>query len=892
MRWPFGVALLLVFATWARLTPAASADMYLDECALAHGCPLVWRGDGECEPSCYNEECNLDGGDCGNEEPDECALTRGCPMTYRGDGECDSICYNEECEFDDGDCGKCALTHGCPLMYKGDGECDIICYNEECNLDDGDCGNEEPDECALTRGCPKIWRGDGHCHNTCNTKLCLYDDGDCNPTFAEVPKSFLTFFCMCLVLPGIFYRFVFTPWYLKRFDDFLNRSGYLTEQLKRKRVEFFNHTSSFYVCRKAMNEKWASLSDGSIEAFPAVVNKIELPDNTFDESMRQQSLAGRVVENYTELFEAATVALLAYDLSLRALLRSLVLPDRYLIVAPLKSERRAREKANSDYHTREPGPGFSWLFDIVRASILCESTQQILAVLKALCANDNLQVCRLKNRFKKSTPGGCRDINLNLRIKIPSRDGRSTVFHMCELQIRHKVLDDLDKSLHAHADYEFFRVYFLGNTDAVEARLKLMDKVFAGGANISHYSAKRPAAHFEDSFIPSPSATVAPEGGGPDGDPVQSLVAEVISLGNVDAMDAFAQLCVFMCDIENAIKLRMAQLKILGWDSVSTLSQLAELLMEPVRAKHRLDFWTRIAVQACQGYETRDKVELAARIYEKVITLLGGEVYRPSLLNLFDYKTHQWAPFPEGSVDLRKELFQALVGRAECFSVFQNKRNSAENTIVRDSPVNAQVLATKLFKLAEYKQELALGPDHEETLRTRKKHAAHLLAGFNVLVCFQYIDCCPCMSCTSTSKESEVIRMYKDIIEGQSRCPTLGPAHPETVDTIRCMAVVLEEIGEWHQARELYEDVLEKQTRGYGPDHVETLAAKDRLEKMVFEHGKLFYGCWHRPIYRTLSYWILSLYIIIPSLYWIVSFIRWQASDDSDFSSEKKNRSV
>merc|ERR1711977_558388 len=41
-----------------------------------------------------------------------------CHSHWRGDGECDFSCYNFACNYDDGDCCEC-YSH-----WRGDGECD------------------------------------------------------------------------------------------------------------------------------------------------------------------------------------------------------------------------------------------------------------------------------------------------------------------------------------------------------------------------------------------------------------------------------------------------------------------------------------------------------------------------------------------------------------------------------------------------------------------------------------------------------------------------------------------------------------------------------------------------------------------------------------------------
>ena len=61
-----------------------------------------------------------------------------------------------------------------------------------------------------------------------------------------------------------------------------------------------------------------------------------------------------------------------------------------LTIAPLKSRKRCGEKANDDY-----GDDAGRLVDILRASIVVDTEEQLIAVAEAL---GGLKVVRLKNR--------------------------------------------------------------------------------------------------------------------------------------------------------------------------------------------------------------------------------------------------------------------------------------------------------------------------------------------------------------------------------------------------------------------------------------------------------------------------------------------------------------
>ena len=160
------------------------------------------------------------------------------------------------------------------------------------------------------------------------------------------------------------------------------------------------------------------------------------------------------------------------------------------------------------------GPGEAWLFDIVRGSVICETVEEVNALLTCLLRQDaatrrqsqrqrqgqgqgrgqqttttstapaamatprtddatasprsddavvapELEVLRLKNRFKFPTPGGFRDVNVNIRIRIDDGDGTAAgaaaepVYHVCELQIHCHDIKDLAKKLLSHKVLEF-----------------------------------------------------------------------------------------------------------------------------------------------------------------------------------------------------------------------------------------------------------------------------------------------------------------------------------------------------------------------------------------------------------------------------------------------------
>ena len=196
-------------------------------------------------------------------------------------------------------------------------------------------------------------------------------------------------------------------------------------------------------------------------------DNIKKEDGRFDPAMRQVNQSGAVISNLDELLSVGKEAKEVYEKFLKSLLESLNLDESMLHIAPLKAEKRCIEKARDDYSSRECGPAESWLYDIVRGTIICETEQEISDVVSAL--EKSKSVIRMKNRFKKPTPGGFRDINMNVRVQVTA-----TCSHICELQIHCRAIKDKGVELHSHEVYEFFRSYFKGSTETVDKRLQLV----------------------------------------------------------------------------------------------------------------------------------------------------------------------------------------------------------------------------------------------------------------------------------------------------------------------------------------------------------------------------------------------------------------------------------
>ena len=84
-----------------------------------------------------------------------------------------------------------------------------------------------------------------------------------------------------------------------------------------------------------------------------------------------------------------------------------------VLCAPLKSELRASEKMHDEYGGRPP-PYASYLLDILRGTLICDSEDEIVKCVDYL--RTHATVLRLKNRFREPHFSGMRDCLLNCEV--------------------------------------------------------------------------------------------------------------------------------------------------------------------------------------------------------------------------------------------------------------------------------------------------------------------------------------------------------------------------------------------------------------------------------------------------------------------------------------------
>jgi tetratricopeptide (TPR) repeat protein len=167
-------------------------------------------------------------------------------------------------------------------------------------------------------------------------------------------------------------------------------------------------------------------------------------------------------------------------------------------LAPLKDKDRAKEKGDSDYADREcpnGSPVIGWVFDIVRGTLVCDSAEQIEAVVKLLVADKRVKkVIKFKNRFKNPTPNGLCDMLVQIVFS-----GGGNISHVCEVQVHLRQIKEYAIENKSHEAYGYFRVFFDGSMNTVASRLE--DLAAIVGNDFSPAKSSKSAAEVMEDIV-------------------------------------------------------------------------------------------------------------------------------------------------------------------------------------------------------------------------------------------------------------------------------------------------------------------------------------------------------------------------------------------------------
>ena len=247
-----------------------------------------------------------------------------------------------------------------------------------------------------------------------------------------------------------------------------------------KQDKFFERLNHFMDVQRKIEERMKKIDPSGEMAEIEVQDHsggIQEEDGSFKEKYQQQDAEGEPARNLGEVYEAA------YQIKqgLRDLLDKMVDKVKGLDyvdakIVELKPRDRANEKAREEYLIRNPGPPESWLYDILRASVTCQTKKQMIQVNKFL--SKKAHIVQVKNRFASPAYSGYRDILYHILLDWHYKEN---VQFVAEIQVHHKDVLNLEKMFGLQNHYKYFRTCFAGPERSVEETMKDLQILQAAG---------------------------------------------------------------------------------------------------------------------------------------------------------------------------------------------------------------------------------------------------------------------------------------------------------------------------------------------------------------------------------------------------------------------------
>jgi len=242
-----------------------------------------------------------------------------------------------------------------------------------------------------------------------------------------------------------------------------------TVTLRKENQQFMDALEEFLECKAKMDEACQGLVDSALAN-----SNLEVEDLEGSAQHPQQAVSGQPVQGLSDLYAAAQQAQPIFftriQETVQTFRQSVGAEEQEIVVSEdkLKDTIRAMEKAKEDYADR-PAPA-SWLYDIVRASIVFASSQQLLQFVETLL--QDFTILQSKNRFQRPSFTGYRDWCLHLQI-----DTGLGFQHVCELQLHYQPILQLSKELGTYAHYQQFRFYFANADFEIENRVSDLNAI-------------------------------------------------------------------------------------------------------------------------------------------------------------------------------------------------------------------------------------------------------------------------------------------------------------------------------------------------------------------------------------------------------------------------------
>lgn len=195
---------------------------------------------------------------------------------------------------------------------------------------------------------------------------------------------------------------------------------------------------------------------------------IKEDDGSYKTMYQQQNSDGNIARNLKEVYAGATQCKSCFLGLVYSICDKIKGLDHFdAVLSELKPRDRAAEKAKSDYSHRLPGPSETWLYDVLRATITCNTVKQVETINKFL--SKRAHIVQAKNRFATPAYNGYRDLLYHVRVKyVFEKD----VYFIAEIQIQHEEVASLQNLFGLKAHMLYFRSSFSGPERPVEETLK------------------------------------------------------------------------------------------------------------------------------------------------------------------------------------------------------------------------------------------------------------------------------------------------------------------------------------------------------------------------------------------------------------------------------------
>jgi len=240
---------------------------------------------------------------------------------------------------------------------------------------------------------------------------------------------------------------------------------------ERKKTELLDQCRNFALCRNVLTaysaqaqlDSLTSIQEKNFLFEAATKDDGNTTTKSYNPSCRQVDTRGVVIQSVEDIFHVASSANRQLGMLLNTLESEVGLAPSSIIIAPLKTKDAIVNKAKYDYHNRTPGPPIAWCMDVVRGSIICNTVEEIEKAVTYLNNKSNLNIVRLKNRFKNPLSNGYRDIIVNAKLLL---NAQGSYYHTVEIQIHHRGLKELGTQQNAYGLYEYFRRFFAHATSS------------------------------------------------------------------------------------------------------------------------------------------------------------------------------------------------------------------------------------------------------------------------------------------------------------------------------------------------------------------------------------------------------------------------------------------